>query len=123
MRRLIAFAVVSLAAVRVAGDTGLWPLTRYVVDGPSMEPAYRRGDRVLVSRLAYLFRPPLAGDVVVIRDPERAGHFLLKRVAAATDGGRDSFYVVGDNAAFSRDSRTFGPIARRLIVGKAWLRY
>lgn len=126
MRRLITLAVVSLVAARLAGDTGLWPLIRYVVDGPSMEPSYRRGDRVVVSRLAYLFRAPTAGDVVVIRDPERDGHFLLKRIAANGDptvGRGDRFYVVGDNIAFSRDSRTFGPVARDLIIGKAWLRY
>lgn len=126
MRPAIVFVVVSLVAARLAGDTGLWPLIRYVVDGPSMEPAYRQGDRVLVNRLAYVRRPPIAGDVVVIRDPQRAGHFLLKRIAAAVDpldSSHAHYYVVGDNAGFSRDSRTFGPIARSLIVGKAWVRY
>jgi signal peptidase I len=109
----------------VAGLRGL-PVGRYIVEGPSMEPAYRPGDRVLVNRLAYLRRPPAVGDVVVLRDPERQGHFLLKRVAQAPDHpepGPARFYVLGDNAAASRDSRVFGPVARRQIVGKAWLRY
>ena len=51
-----------------------------------MEPAYRAGDRVLVNRLAYLRRGPAVGDVVVLRDPERPGHHLLKRIAQAPDG-------------------------------------
>ncbi|MBI5285519.1 MAG: S26 family signal peptidase [Chloroflexi bacterium] len=32
-------------------------------------------------------------------------------------------YVLGDNAAASRDSRQFGPVPRRSIIGRAWLRY
>jgi signal peptidase I len=30
---------------------------------------------------------------------------------------------MGDNRPESQDSRFFGPIARDLIVGRAWLRY
>jgi nickel-type superoxide dismutase maturation protease len=102
------------------------PIGRYVVEGPSMEPAYRAGDRVLVNRLAYLRRPPVAGDVVVLRDPERNGHILLKRIARAPEGvcpGPAQIYVLGDNAGASRDSRAFGLVDRRKIVGRAWLVY
>ena len=31
--------------------------------------------------------------------------------------------VFGDNRNYSSDSREFGPIARKAIVGKAWVRY
>jgi signal peptidase I len=34
-----------------------------------------------------------------------------------------SYFVMGDNRPESQDSRVFGPIARDLIVGRAWLRY
>ena len=34
-----------------------------------------------------------------------------------------SYFVMGDNRTVSQDSRTFGPIARDLIIGRAWLRY
>lgn len=33
--------------------------------------------------------------------------------------GQDQYYVMGDNAAYSQDSRHFGPIGRREILGKA----
>lgn len=33
------------------------------------------------------------------------------------------YFVMGDNRPESQDSRFFGPIARDLIVGRAWLRY
>ncbi|MDP3954811.1 MAG: signal peptidase I [bacterium] len=35
----------------------------------------------------------------------------------------DEYFVSGDNRAYSRDSRAFGPIKKKAFVGKAWLRY
>jgi signal peptidase I len=34
-----------------------------------------------------------------------------------------SYFVLGDNRSVSEDSRFFGPVARTLIIGRAWLRY
>ncbi|MBU2566682.1 signal peptidase I [Patescibacteria group bacterium] len=36
--------------------------------------------------------------------------------------GADEYYVLGDNRASSLDSRYFGPIDSKVIVGKVWLR-
>ncbi|MEP6468198.1 MAG: signal peptidase I [Chloroflexota bacterium] len=33
------------------------------------------------------------------------------------------YFVMGDNRPDSQDSRSFGPIERDLIIGRAWLRY
>jgi nickel-type superoxide dismutase maturation protease len=115
----VAFVVARLLAAR-------FPVGRYVVEGPSMEPAYRGGDRVLVNRLAYIRCSPAVGDVVVLRDPERRGRHLLKRIAPPTPDaaiGKDRYFVQGDNTTASRDSRAFGPIPRRAIIGKAWRKY
>jgi len=87
-----------------------------------MEPGYHAGDRVLVNRVAYLFLQPRPGDVVVLRDPELGGRYLLKRIASG-DSADGSVYVTGDNAIDSRDSRHFGPVPRSAIVGRAWFRY
>lgn len=89
-----------------------------------MEPAYHSGDRVLVDRVTFRLRPPRPGDVVVLRDREQRDRFLLKRVAGPPEGTPPGgLWVLGDNAAESRDSRAFGPVRRRDIVGRAWLKY
>lgn len=105
---------------------GRAPLSRYIVDGPSMEPAYRAGDRLLVHRLAYRRAAPRMGDVVVLRDPELRSRLLIKRIAPAPDGAvarPGESYVLGDNAAESRDSRHFGTVHHSLIIGRAWRTY
>ena len=117
---LVAIAVPVLRALRFPF------VSRYVVEGTSMEPAFRSGDRVLVNRLAYRSRAPRAGEVVVLDDPERQGHVLLKRVAEAPDSfgaTTANVYVLGDNTAESRDSRAFGTVALGQILGKAWVKY
>ncbi len=92
------------------------PLGRFRVDDHSMEPALSPGDYVIVNRWAYRRTPPVAGDVVVLRNPEAPSQFLVKRVMS---GDRTAgFFVLGDNAARSRDSRQFGMVPRHLIVGK-----
>jgi len=37
--------------------------------------------------------------------------------------GADEYFVMGDNRSNSQDSRTFGPIHRGNIVGRAWIVY
>jgi signal peptidase I len=37
--------------------------------------------------------------------------------------GRGEYWVEGDNADASTDSREFGPVRRADLLGRAWLRY
>jgi nickel-type superoxide dismutase maturation protease len=95
----------------------LLPLRRFVVRDTSMQPGLSPGDRVLVWQWA----APRSGDLVVFRDPERHLSFAVKRVVSLEANG--DLVVRGDNPNVSRDSREFGPVPRRLVVGRVVYRY
>jgi nickel-type superoxide dismutase maturation protease len=103
--------------------TALFPLARYAVEGDSMAPAFRAGERLLMYRWAYRGHLPRAGDVVLLEDPEREGHVLLKRVAFDPDPATRAVYVLGDDSGASRDSRHFGEVPASSIIGKVWRKY
>ena len=86
----------------------------------SMEPTLKSGDYTLVNRLAYIFKKPSKGDVIVLRHPMEKDRFLIKRITMITNS--DEYYVIGDNRDYSQDSRHFGPIDKSLIVGKLLMR-
>jgi len=90
--------------------------TRVRIVGGSMAPALTDGQWWIVRRTQRVG----PGDVVVLEHPERLGQLVVKRIVRAVDGG---WWVEGDNAAASDDSRAFGPVARTAIVGRLWFRY
>ena len=96
----------------------MFPLARFRIEESSMGPGLEPGDYVIVNRWAYRRREPAVGDLVVLRDPEREGRYLCKRITARDGSGRYS--VRGDNETSSRDSRAFGPVRGDLIVGRVW---
>ena len=83
-------------------------LTLVRVAGGSMRPALEAGDRLLVVRRRR-YRP---GDIVAVRDPRQPTRVVVKRVAV--DGG---------DPDASTDSRTFGPVPRAAVLGRAVYRY
>jgi nickel-type superoxide dismutase maturation protease len=95
----------------------LLPVRRFIVHDTSMQPALSPGDRLLV----YQWATPRPGELVVFRDPERYLSFAVKRVSRLEANG--DLVVRGDNPNVSRDSRDFGPVPRRLIVGRVVYRY
>ena len=98
----------------------MFPLARFRVDDDSMRPTLEPGDYVVVNRWAYRLRAPRKGELVVLRDPDDADRWLVKRVSDTI--GSDRVMVLGDNADRSRDSRAFGPIVPEEIIGRVWLR-
>jgi nickel-type superoxide dismutase maturation protease len=83
-----------------------------------MLPALLPGDRLLLIPV----RRIRAGDVVALPDPRQPDRLLVKR-AAAIDKDTGTVTVLGDNATASTDSRTFGPVDRRRLLGPAVYRY
>ena len=92
------------------------PLRRFHVSDTSMQPALQPGDHVVV----VTWLRPRIGDIVVLRDPEWSLTYTVKRVASVTPAGLD---VRGDNVNVSRDSRHFGTVPRRLVIGRVVYRY
>lgn len=80
------------------------PFGLYLVAGDSMLPTYRAGDLLLGGRW---LRPRPGRTVVVIRDRP-----IIKRVVRREAGG---YWVEGDNASASTDSRSFGLVPANAI--------
>jgi type IV secretory pathway protease TraF len=80
----------------------------------SLYPDYRDGDFVFISKIPILLRGARVGDAVVFEHPSRGR--LIKLVERVLDGGQ-SLWVVGLSAD-SLDSRAFGPVPVRQVLGK-----
>jgi nickel-type superoxide dismutase maturation protease len=93
-----------------------------VVRDESMLPTLRPGDRLLLDPRAYRVRSPRVGEIVVVTDPEASDRWLVKRVAFvyAAEGTID---LRGDAADSARDSRQFGRVSTRAVVGRVYRLY
>jgi len=101
--------------------------------GHSMTPSVPAGALVLVHETAYDVRDPLCGEVVAVR-PARLGRLCVKRIVGLPHEqvrvqdqvwqlGPDEYFLLGDHAQDSVDSRQFGPVSRTELVGRVWWRW
>jgi nickel-type superoxide dismutase maturation protease len=88
-----------------------------VVSGASMQPHLYAGDCVLVRR----GQRARIGDVVLVRRPDRKDLVVVKRVRSVLSDGR--LWLGGDNPASSDDSREFGAVDPRAVLGRVLWRY
>ncbi len=104
-----------------------WAFVRYrparvAIEGPSMAPTLLPGDWVFVTE-PRTFR---VGDVVVVEHPGRPGYEMVKRLIAGPGDavqertmGPDEWWIEGDFAQSSTDSRQFGPVTTDELKAKA----
>ncbi|KAF1983126.1 LexA/Signal peptidase [Aulographum hederae CBS 113979] len=83
----------------------------------------RRGRDVLVGDVVSFHNPVMVGQRAVKRVVGMPGDFVLRDTPEKGEGvmlqvPEGHCFVAGDNQAFSRDSRMFGPIPLALITGK-----
>jgi nickel-type superoxide dismutase maturation protease len=85
----------------------------FLVQGDSMLPGLKNGDVVLVDPSAEL----KTGDIVLARHPFKKSVQIIKRIKEISPENR--YFLVGDNLEESTDSRSFGAIQAKDILGKA----
>ena len=93
--------VAALEVPTIGTDRPLFPLHRVRVVGPSMVPALRHGDTVIVWHGARI-RP---GDLVLATFRALPDRLVLKRAVHAVDGG---WWLASDNAFAGGDSAAHG---------------
>lgn len=90
----------------------------YAVDGESMLPTLKPGDRIHYSK-----RAPIVGEIIILKclssrchpseeDKKNGGPTYVKRVEKIENG---CYTVLGDNTERSFDSRNFGPLCNSEI--------
>jgi nickel-type superoxide dismutase maturation protease len=99
---------------------------RVAIEGISMAPMLLPGDWMLVVTPERFERD----DVVVVEHPQRPGYEVVKRLTGVPGDivgdrvlGDDEYWVEGDYAQRSTDSRQFGPVPGRSLKAKAVLIY
>lgn len=84
-----------------------------LVEGDSMLPNLKNGDGILINSDEKI----AVGDIVLAKHPFKKSVTILKRLSEIDENG--NYFLVGDNLAESTDSRTFGAISAKHILGKA----
>ncbi|MFA6365049.1 MAG: signal peptidase I [Candidatus Paceibacterota bacterium] len=70
----VAIAVIAVVLVRA------FVAQPFLVSGSSMQPGFQNGDYLLVDELAYRFREPVRGEVLVFKYPLDTRSYYIKRV-------------------------------------------
>lgn len=68
----------------------------FIVDGPSMQPNFETGERLIVNKILYRFREPEFGEVVVFDVPEQNRKFIKRVIGVPGDRIRvegDDLYI------------------------------
>ena len=84
----------------------------FLVEGDSMSPTLNDGDTVLIHPGAAIG----VGDIVLAEHPYKSSVTILKRVSGLDADGLVN--LTGDNEVESTDSRTFGPVSIKSVIGR-----
>lgn len=97
----------------------------FFIPSESMQPALQPADLILVNTRradGYALAP---GQIVVFQIPGRSPIVYVKRIAAKpahlAATAPDRYFMLGDNSLHSADSRVFGLVDQRAILGEVKL--
>ncbi len=127
------FVKFTVIAVLIVVPVRMWVAQPFIVYGASMSPTFKNGDYLIVDELSYHVRSPQRDEVVVFRYPLDPSKFFIKRVIGLPGETmmmnrgeitlkKNEYFVEGDNRGASSDSRRWGPVDEKLIVGRALVR-
>ena len=138
------FLLLLIGAFLIASLVRFFIAQPFIIAGPSMQPSFASGDYVVLDLISYDFQKPARGDVVVFRYPLDPELFYVKRIAALPGEwineqtgalvaassslpntlklAKDEYFVLGDNTSKSSDSREWGPLQTKFIIGKVFVR-
>lgn len=88
------------------------PVFKYKIEGHSMSPTFQDQQKILVNRLVYLFKKPQIGDIIAAKID---GKIFIKRINRIK---KEQYFLSGDNPNDSFDSKKFGSILKKQIIGK-----
>ncbi|HHY18657.1 MAG TPA: signal peptidase I [Firmicutes bacterium] len=120
-RYLVAFSeIIILASVFM-----LFLAQSFLIDGYSMEPTLKNGQRILVEKISYLFSGPNRGDIVIFQNPKDDSEFYIKRVVGISgdelliDNG--ALYLNGSllEEPFAKEPISF-PLKARYLVPEGY---
>ena len=81
-----------------------------------MEPSILSGQSVLVSNIPYIFSKPKIGDIIAFKKKEKIFIKRIAKINPSADGNK--YFALGDNRKDSLDSKSFGWVDRKELVGK-----
>jgi nickel-type superoxide dismutase maturation protease len=84
---------------------------RYRVEGDSMLPTLKHGEEVVVQPTETF----QIGDIVVANHPYKQSVTIIKRISEINEKG---LFLRGDNPSESTDSRSFGEVSVKNVLGK-----
>lgn len=80
MKAIVRDILVTLAIAAVIFFALRSTVQSFDIDGPSMQPNFYTGQRVLVNKVVYYFREPQRGDIIIFRSPNSQQGDLIKRI-------------------------------------------
>ena len=85
-----------------------------MVVGNSMAPAIKEGDLIIFKPYDQYKSKLLIGDIVIAKNPLKGNQLIIKRISKKDVYGVE---LLGDNEYLSTDSRHFGLINYKELVG------
>ena len=144
MKYLIGFIIIVLALTAINLD-----VEAFKIVGTSMAPTFNNGDTCVSYRASEYNRSDviittkerhlikrivgIPGDTIRIADGslyvngkmEDVSYLVFSLTTGKTELklGPDQYYILGDNRPVSQDSRRFGPVKGKEILGKVFLKW